>query len=449
MEILYRSFKMPAAALAAVIAVMSLSGCSIDNPAESVTSTTSAFSVTEEVIATTTASTTTTVEITATTTTTTAAETEPELPESDFGYVVYNNTVHIYGYSGSDKDVVIPEYIEEYPVTCVLLPLKVDNYDLDIETVTLSKTVTEVQRPDYWMDRTEKSYYVDDENENFTSVDGVIYSKDRSALFVYPIAREGEFTVPDSVAEIHGGAFYGCEKLSVVNIGSSVRTVGVQAFAFSSVSEVNIAEGLESIGWEAFQRTKIDNIVLPKSLKTIECRAFEGSALRSVTLPTAIDEFGSDVFTMTELSEINLVDNGEGLYMWNDILCKGDELIRMINGSKVEKLVFDRTLTSLDYVFENCTNLKVIEIMDGCDFIITMTEFGDFIGCTSIERFYIPGSVVSCPFYHYYQGMSPDLVVYTTEKGENSFDGRWSGEKCGFVYVDSYEDYLKAVGETG
>ena len=431
----------------AVSAALLLSGCntdtSADKPAE--TSAVTEEVTTEEV---TTATATTTTSGTTAAKTTTTAETEPELLESDFGYIVYNNTVHIYGYSGTDKDVVIPEYIGDYPITCVLLPLKVDNDDLDIETVTLSKTVKEVQRPDYWKDRTEKSYFVDDENENYTSVDGVIYSKDRSALSVYPIAREGEFTVPGSVTEIHGGAFYGCEKLSVVNIGSGVRTIGVQAFAYSSVSEVNIAEGLESIGWEAFQRTKIESIVLPKSLKTIESRAFEGSALRSVTLPTAIDVFCSDVFTMTELSEINLVDNGEGLYMWNDILCKGDELIRMIKGSKVEKLVFDRTMTSLDCVFENCTNLKVIEIMDGCDFIITMTEFGDFIGCSSIERMYIPGSVVSAPFYHYYQEMSPDLVVYTPEKGENSFDGRWSGEKCRFVYVDSYEDYLKAVGET-
>ena len=436
---------------AAMSAVMVLSGCNAGAPADKPAETSP---VTEEVTTTMTAESTTTAGSTTTaevnSTTTASAEPEPELPKSDFGYVVYNNTVHIYGYSGTDKDVVIPENIGEYKVTRVSLPLKVDNDDLDIETVTLPKTVSEVQRPDNWMDRTEKSYYVDDENENFTSVDGVIYSKDRSVLFIFPIAREGEFTIPDCVTEIHGGAFYGCEKLSVVNIGSSVMTIGVQAFEYSSVSEVNIADGLESIEWEAFCWTKkLERIVLPKTLKSIECRAFEGSALRSLTLPTAIDEFGADVFTMTELSEINLVDNGDGLYMWNDILCKGDELIRMVKGSKVEKLVFDRTLTSLDYIFENCTNLKVIEIMDDCDFIITMTEFGDFIGCTSIEQMYIPGSVVSCPFYHYYQEMSPDLVVYTPEKGENSSDGRNSGEKCKFVYVDSYEDYLKAVRETG
>ena len=359
------------------------------------------------------------------------------------------NSVHIFAYLGMDKDVVIPEYIGEYPVTSVSLPLIAENSDIEIETVTLPKTVKAVQCPDYPEDRTEKSYYVDDENEYFTSADGVIYSKDKSVLVKYPIGREGGFTVPETVTEIGGGAFYECVELTAVNIGSNVKTIGVQAFAFSSVSELNIAEGLESIGWEAFRRTKIKSIVLPKTLKTIECRAFEGSALRSVTLPTAIDEFGADVFTMTELGEINLVDNGEGLYMWNDILCKGNELIRMIKGSKVEKLVFDRTMTSLDCVFENCTNLKVIEILDGCDFIITMTEFGDFEGCSSIKRVYIPGSVVSCPFYYYYQEMSHDLVVYTPKNGENSYDGRWSGEKCRFVYVDSYEDYLKRVGVTG
>lgn len=431
-------------------AVLLLSGCNADKPAET-------LPVTEEVTKTTTAEVTTAAASATTsevaTTTTTTAKSEPELPESDFGYYLQSdNTIYICDYHGTDKDVIVPEYIGKYPVTSIMMPLMPESYaeNTEIETVTLPKTINTMQFHEYLSVSTIKSYSVDPENEEYTSVDGVLYSKDMTKLLLYPPAKEGGFTIPDSVTEIGGGSFSYCVGLTTVNIGSNVKTIGVCAFENSSVSEVNIAEGLESIEWEAFRWTKeLESIVLPRSLKTIESRAFESSALRSVTLPTAIDKFCSDVFTMTELSEINLVDNGEGLYMWNDILRKGDELIRMIKGSKVEKLVFDRTLTSLDCVFENCTNLKVIEIMDDCDFIITMTEFGDFIGCTSIEQMYIPGSVVSCPFYHYYQEMSPDLVVYTPEKGENSSDGRNSGEKCKFVYVDSYEDYLKAVRETG
>ena len=437
--------------IATLCAALLLSGCNTDKSAVTT-------AVTEEVTtteATTTAASTTTTSATTTMTTTktTTAPKEPELPESDFGcFLQDDGTVYISWYEGTDKDVIIPEYIGEYPVTSIMMPLMPESYaeNTEIETVTLPKTINTMQLHEYLSVSTIKSYSVDPENEEYTAVDGVLYSKDMTKLLLYPPAKEGRFTVPDSVTEIGGGAFSYCVGLTTVNIGSNVKTIGVCAFENSSVSEVNIAEGLESIEWEAFRWTKeLESIVLPRSLKTIESRAFESSALRSVTLPTAIDKFCSDVFTMTELSEINLVDNGEGLYMWNDILRKGDELIRMIKGSKVEKLVFDSTVTSLDCVFENCTNLKVIEIMDGCDFIITMTEFGDFIGCTSIEKMYIPGSVVSCPFYHYYQGMSPDLVIYTPEKGENSFDGRRSGEKCKFVYVDSYEDYLKAVGEIG
>lgn len=436
--------------IATLCAALLLSGCNTDKSAVTT-------AVTEEATTTMTAETTTT----AASTTTTTAKSEPELPVSDFGYYLQSdNTIYICDYHGTDKDVIVPEYISDYPVTSIMMPLMPESYNdgsgtvartgTEIETVTLPKTIKTMQYHEYLPFRTIKSYSVDPENEEYTAVDGVLYSKDMTKLLLYPPAKEGRFTVPDSVTEIGGGAFSYCVGLTTVNIGSNVKTIGVCAFENSSVSEVNIAEGLESIEWEAFRWTKeLESIVLPRSLKTIESRAFESSALRSVTLPTAIDKFCSDVFTMTELSEINLVDNGEGLYMWNDILRKGDELIRMIKGSKVEKLVFDSTVTSLDCVFENCTNLKVIEIMDDCDFIITMTEFGDFIGCTSIEQMYIPGSVVSCPFYHYYQEMSPDLVVYTPEKGENSSDGRNSGEKCKFVYVDSYEDYLKAVRETG
>ena len=442
-------------------AVLLLSGCNTD---KAVTTTTDTSTVTEEVTtteATTAASTTTTsATTTMTTTKTTTAPKEPELPESDFGcFLQDDGTVYISWYEGSDKDVIIPEYIGKYPVTSMMLPLWPESHfngkeyvpdnGTEIETVTLPKTMTRLQFHEYYEFQTIKSYIVDPENEKYTAVDGVLYSKDMTKLVLYPPAKEGEFTVPESVTEIGSGSFSHTDKITAVNIGGNVRTIGMGAFERSSVSEVNIAEGLESVEWCAFLASNIESIVLPKTVRKIEARAFELSKLRSITLPTAIDEFGTAVFAKTELSEINLIDNGEGLYMWNDILRKGDELIRMIKGSNVEKLILDRTFTSKDVVFEGCTGLKVIEILDGCDFIISNTIYGDFWDCPSIERLYIPASVVSAPFYHYYQSMSPDLVVYTPENGGNSFDLRNSGDKCRFVFVDSYDEYLKVTSENG
>ena len=108
-------------AISALSAALLLSGCDTDKAVTTTAADTEA--VTEEVTtteATTTAASTTTTSATTTITTTktTTAPKEPELPESDFGcFLQDDGTVYISWYEGTDKDVIIPEYIGKYPVT--------------------------------------------------------------------------------------------------------------------------------------------------------------------------------------------------------------------------------------------------------------------------------------------------------------------------------------------
>ncbi|MBQ9117421.1 MAG: leucine-rich repeat protein [Clostridia bacterium] len=76
---------------------------------------------------------------------------------------------------------------------------------------------------------------VDKDNPVYTSVDGVLYSKDRKNLIACPGGRSGVFNVPHGVESIVTGAFAGCQ-LSNVEIHSGVRSVG--SFAFSTCKEM-------------------------------------------------------------------------------------------------------------------------------------------------------------------------------------------------------------------
>ena len=52
-----------------------------------------------------------------------------------------------------------------------------------------------------------RNYIIPEENDEFESIDGVIYSKDRKTLFAFPSERSGHFSIPDGVTTIESFAF--------------------------------------------------------------------------------------------------------------------------------------------------------------------------------------------------------------------------------------------------
>jgi hypothetical protein len=55
---------------------------------------------------------------------------------------------------------------------------------------------------------------VDPLNAIYSSLDGVFFNKDRTALCFYPEGRAGSYTLPDSVTRIEEYAFQDCGSLS-------------------------------------------------------------------------------------------------------------------------------------------------------------------------------------------------------------------------------------------
>ena len=81
------------------------------------------------------------------------------------------------------------------------------------------------------------------------------------------------------VTRIGFDAFNQCDKLTFVDIPSSVKTIGVGAFNFcSSLTSITLKEGLEHIEWNAFDDCRsLENITFPNSLKTIGNYAFSNT----------------------------------------------------------------------------------------------------------------------------------------------------------------------------
>lgn len=71
---------------------------------------------------------------------------------------------------------------------------------------------------------------VEDGNTNFSSEDGLLYSKDKKQLFACPVSHSDSVYVSEGAEEILKGAFKGCEKLTMVVLPSTTRQFNYDEF---------------------------------------------------------------------------------------------------------------------------------------------------------------------------------------------------------------------------
>ncbi|MBQ2715112.1 MAG: leucine-rich repeat protein, partial [Clostridia bacterium] len=140
-----------------------------------------------------------------------------------------------------------------------------------------------------------KNFMVDEDNENYSSIDGNLYNKDKTVLLAYALGKDDRtFALPDSVKEIGD---YSCFSAKFSNI------------------EFGENSSLEAIGEYAFQWASLESVTIPASVKTIECCAFDtNSGLTSVTFEenSTLKTIGSSAFFACQaLTEIDLPDSLE------------------------------------------------------------------------------------------------------------------------------------------
>jgi hypothetical protein len=146
-------------------------------------------------------------------------------------------------------------------------------------------------------------------NPTYISVDGVLFTKNRSTLVQYPLAKQGDaYAIPNGVTTIGVGAFDGCIGLTSVTIPNSTIEIRESAFGGTSLTSVTIPSGVTKIGFNAFSGcVKLTSITISSNVKSIGLWAFRDCPnLISVTslnpVPPIIEEgnaFYDGVFAAT------------------------------------------------------------------------------------------------------------------------------------------------------
>lgn len=234
----------------------------------------------------------------------------------DYTYeVIDSQTCRITGYTGDDTKLVIPSEIEGYTVTEIgdsafetedEDPIKIEEVTLPESIVYIGYTaffgtaISEIVIPEGVevieqqafdacpnlvsatlpsslitlgtsvfgsQDTNLQEINISADNQNYCSVDGVVFSKDMTKLIQYPIGKiESSYSIPNTVTTVGEYAFMECANLKNVNLPKSVTTIEDFAFCNTGIQSVVIPENIKTIGSWAFANNYLSTItILSKS----------------------------------------------------------------------------------------------------------------------------------------------------------------------------------------
>ncbi len=160
-----------------------------------------------------------------------------------------------------------------------------------VEFLHIGKDVEYIDPAAFYYCKKLKAVYVDEENEHFCAVDGILYSKDMKRLILHPIrnaewlVEQGKaetkdtFVVPEGVEEIGSYSFYKNVDLVHLTFSSTLKSIGDMAFfGCNNMWSIRLPEGLETIGADAFSYcwSMSPVMYIPASVKFVDHHAFFG-----------------------------------------------------------------------------------------------------------------------------------------------------------------------------
>lgn len=144
------------------------------------------------------------------------------------------------------------------------------------------------------------SITVEQGNQYFTAVNGVLYSKSKKTLIAYPPAKKGKkFSVPKTVKKIGANALIDSRFLQEISMKDSVTACGQNAFSGgAALKKVRLSKNLKKIEYGLFSHCrKLQKITIPDKVKQIEYGAFDGcTSLKSVTLGKKVKKICENAF---------------------------------------------------------------------------------------------------------------------------------------------------------
>ena len=229
-----------------------------------------------------------------------------------------------------------------------------------------------------------KNIYVDSDNQYFTSVNGILFSKDMKTLICYPAGRTATtYTVPSGVTKIGYAAFGTAKNLYYIYLPDSVTHIDTYAFTFCDLlQKMTIGPNVVSLGDAALgYNMNLKSVVFENPNTTLDWHTFANCvSLTSVTLPQNLTILPTGLFSgCSKLKEITIPET---------VTVFGDSCFNSCSALKIIDVPKKVTFIGYD-AFYKCTSLEIINIHGN----ISTVDFRAFQDCTSLKIINLSGTL--------------------------------------------------------
>ena len=346
-----------------------------------------------------------------------------EYEDFEYEYDSETGEMCITGYNGDSADVIIPESIEGHTVTMINIYF----YNENMRNVYVPAGVSRLGIVDF--NKKLENVYVDEANQTYKSVDGVLYTKDEKILVLFPnipdkkaVISEGtegivytafnnssfsEIFIPDSIKYVYKqngeidlkdwdifsvenclpgilsyqaeleNVYVGEKNKNIMSIDGMVYSKDMKTFVMcpqTRSGEVVIDNNVEILGRAAFGKcTDVNRIVLGDKITEIRDICFMYSGLTELNIPDSCTNIGRDIFF--ECQGLTTVNIPVGIKELNyaifegsyirDLILPDDSAFAFENG-----IIYDRNKTKVILALGESAEEVVIPegVIEICDY---------------------------------------------------------------------------------
>lgn len=342
------------------------------------------------------------------------------LKTSTSNFKIFNNV--LMKYLGKGGVVVIPDGIQEVSHFAFQ-----SEYCANITEVIIPSSVKEVNFPFSHCSALER-ITVNEENPNYQTIDGNLYTKDGATLVIYaPASKRIKFCIPEGVTTVEAFAFSN-SSLEELAIPASVNNIENAALG-GNIKHLLVDDGNTAYCVrDGLLLTKDNKTVLryvgdestvevPLGVTNIATGAFARATLANITLPDTVQTIGNGVFSdCLNLKTVTLPQSLTSIEQYAFYGCK-----------KLAGIALPDSLKSIGRnAFEGCASLTQIEIPQG----VTELDGKMFGRCTALTSVTIPNSVANISVFAF-----ADCANVTIKGHKNSYAQTFAKEQ-GMTFLE-------------